>query len=194
METRTHRSFNYRIPSVIGLLFMALVLAEASTYLQNKPFFKMFDHAEDDLDAMTERPANLWTQRDSHNFSGTPARISPTAAKRDFFTHLLAQGKQQMQKQDFTKALITFEKALAFDSRDPALYYLLAELHGALGRYALSDRFRKVGDAFAIRPNPVARETVANSELVEATPTAPLIIEMSAQPASEGMLDGSQPN
>ena len=157
METSTHHSFNYsrifgahrhrlRITPVIGLIFMALVFAEASAYLRTKPSSKTFDHTENDLDAITERPAYLWTERASHKLSGTPARISPAAAKQAFFTHLLDQGRQQMQRQEFAQALNSFEKALALDSRDPALYYLLAELHRTLGRYELSDQFREVGD------------------------------------------------
>ena len=205
METTTHHSFNYprvfhahrhrlRITPVIGSIFMALVLAEASAYLQNRPFFKTFDHPENDLDAVTERPANLWALRVSHNLSGTPARTSPTAAKQAFFKHLLNQGQEQMQRQEFTKALNSFEKALALDSRDPALYHLLAELHRTLGRYELSDQFREVGDTFAIRPSPVTRDTV-NAEPVEAATPAPVIIEMSAQPAAERIsLDGSHLN
>jgi hypothetical protein len=173
---------------------MVLVLAEAWAYLQNRPFFRSFDHPENDLDAVTERPADLWTLRVPHNLSGTPARISPTAAKQAFFKHLFNQGKEQMQRQAFTKALISFEKALALDSRDPVLYHLLAELHRTLGRHELSDQFREVGDSFAIRPNPVTRDTV-NAEPVEAAAPAPAIIEMPAQPAAERIsLDGSHLN
>lgn len=211
METSTHHSFNYsrifdahrhrlRITPVIGFIFMALVFAEASAYLRTKPSSKTFDHTENDLDAITERPAYLWTERASHKLSGTLARISPTAAKQAFFTHLLDQGRHQMQRQEFAQALNSFEKALALDSRDPALYYLLAEIHRTLGRYELSDQFREVGDSLAIRAKPVAGDTVANAEPTEAATPAPVITEMSVEPAAEEpaaeriSLDGSHPN
>jgi tetratricopeptide (TPR) repeat protein len=200
METSTHHSFNYprvfyahrhrlRIIPVIGLIFVVFA------YLQNKPPFKTFDPTETDLDAVTERPADLWTERASHNLSGTPARISPIAAKHAFFTHLLDQGKQQLQRQEFAQALNSFEKALVLDSRDPTLYYLLAELHRALGRYKLSDQFRELGDTLAIRPKPVSVNTVANAELTEAAIPAPVNIEMSVEQAARQIsLDGSHPN
>lgn len=170
---------------------MALVFAEASAYLRTKPSSKTFDHTENDLDAITERPAYLWSEKASRSLSGTPSRISPTAAKQAFFTHLLDQGRQQMQRQEFAQALNSFEKALALDSRDSALYYLLAELHRTLGRYELSDRFREVGDSLAIRAKPVP----GDAEPTEAATPAPVIIEMSVEPAAEGIsLDGSRPN
>lgn len=204
METDTAHSVNYlrvchahrfRITHVVGLIFLALVFAEASAYLQNKLFFKMSDHTENDLAENPERPADLWIQKTSQNLSGTPAHISPAASRQAFFTHLLDQGKQQMQRQDFIRALNTFEKALALGSRDPALYYLMADLHRALGRYALSDQFREVGDARALRPNPVSGDAVANAEPGEAATTAPVMIEMSAQRAPDRIsLDESSPN
>lgn len=206
METGTAHSVSYprvchahrfRITLVIGLILLALVFAEASAYLQNTRFFKISDHTENDLAEYEyiERPADLWIQKTSHNFSGTPARISLAASRQAFFTHLLDQGKQQMQRQDFIRALNTFERALALGWGDPALYYLMADLHRALGRYALSDQFREVGDARTIRPNPVSGDAVANAEPGEAATTTRVMIEMSAQPAADRIsLDGSNPN
>ena len=165
-ETGTGHSVNYlalcsahrfRITLVVGLILLALVFAEASAYLQKTLFFKISKHTENDLAEITEVSENLRTQKTSRNMSVTTApRNSPADLRQAFFTHLLDQGKQQMQRQDFIRALNTFEKGLALGSRDPTLYYLLADVHRALGRYALSDRFREIGDARTVGANPVS--------------------------------------
>jgi len=92
---------------------------------------------------VTEKTGKFMGLRVSHNLSGTPARTSPTAAKQAFFKHLLTRVKSRCKGKSSRKALNSFEKALALDSRDPALYHLLAELHRTLGRYELSDQFGK---------------------------------------------------
>ena len=197
METGSAHSENYlavccahrfRITLVVGLILLALVVAEALAYLQKTLFLKDSKHTENDLAGVTEMPSDLWTKKTSRNMGVTTARSSPAALRQAFFIHLLDQGKQQMQRQNFIRALNTFEKALALGSRDPTLYYLLADVHGALGRYALSDRFREIGDARTIGANPVSGDAVVSAEPGETATTAPVMIEMAAQP------DGSNPN
>ena len=181
---------------MVGLILLALVFAEASAYLQKTLFLKISKHTENDLAEITEVPENLRTQKTSRNMSVTTApRNSPADLRQAFFTHLLDQGKQQMQRQDFIRALNTFEKGLALGSRDPTLYYLLADVHRALGRYALSDRFREIGDARTVGANPVSGVAVANAEPGETATTAPVMIETAAQPAAGRISwDGSNPN
>jgi hypothetical protein len=202
METSNAHRFDYfrvfhlhrlHLTLVTGLI-LVLVFAEASAYLRNKIFVKTSDHSENDLAENTERPADVWTHKTSHN-GRTPASISPAALTQAFFTDLVDQGKQQMRRQQFTQALNTFERALALGSRDPGLYYLMSDIHRALGQYALSDQFREVGDARVKRPNPISADVVVKVELGEVASIAPVVIEMSAQPAADRIsLDGSNPN
>jgi len=174
---------------------LALVFAEVSAYWQNTLSFKMSDRTVNNRAEYPERPADLSTQTTTHNVRGTPAHSSPAALTQAFFSHLLDQGKQQMQSQDFIRALNTLEKALGLGSRDPALYYLLADVHLALGRYAIADRFREIGDARTIGANPVSRYAVANADPRETATTAPVVIEIAAQPAADRIsLDGFSPN
>ena len=204
METGTAHNVNFlavcyahrfRIALAVGLILLAFVFAEASAYFQKTRFLNVSKHTKNDLAEITEIPADLWTRKTSSNVSVATWRSSPSALRQSFFTHLLDQGKEQMRRQDYVGALNTFEKVLGLGSRDPALHYLLADVHRALGSYALSDRFREIGDARTIGANPVSGDAGPNAEPGDTASTASVTIEMAAQPAASRMsLNGSHPN
>ena len=204
METGTDRNVNllpvfyahrFQITLAVGLILLPFVFAEASAYFQKTRFLKVSKHTGNELAKITDIPADLRTRKTSRNVSVTTARSSPAALRQAFFTHLLDQGKEQMRRQDYIGALNTFEKVLGLGSRDPALHYFLADVHRALGSYALSDRFREIGDARTIGANPVSEDAGANAEPGDTASTASVSIEMAAQPAASRIsVNRSHPN
>ena len=204
METGTDHNVNFlavcyahrfRITLAVGLVLLPFIFAEVSAYFQKTRFLKVSKHTENDLAEITETAADLSTRKTSRNVRVATARSSPAALRQAFFTHLLDQGKEQMRRQDYIGALNTFEKVLGLGSRDPALHYFLADVHRALGSYALSDRFREIGDARTIGANLVSKDAGANAEPGDIASTTSVIIEMAAQPAATRMSsNGSHPN
>ncbi|HWP56305.1 MAG TPA: tetratricopeptide repeat protein [Candidatus Acidoferrales bacterium] len=76
------------------------------------------------------------------------AKISPqTPPRRAASLRLTEEGRKLLAREDYTRALASFERSIAIDATNPYSYYYLAKTHYQQGRYQESLNFLDVAES-----------------------------------------------